>query len=66
MHSLQITGNRIFVSGNYLIEYSHSDTRIEVTSIRHGRTVQSTPRTDMDDNIDSELDEAPARPDPEI
>lgn len=51
MHSLQIAGNRVFVSGDYLIEYRRDGTWVEITSIRHGRTVQHTPRTDIDGDL---------------
>jgi plasmid stabilization system protein ParE len=53
MHGLQITGNRTLVTGDYLLDYSFDGSRIEVTSIRHGRMVMPTPDIDIDDDTPS-------------
>ncbi|MDE1158153.1 MAG: type II toxin-antitoxin system RelE/ParE family toxin [Neorhizobium sp.] len=42
-HALQIAGNRVLVVGDYLIEYAHDVTHIDITSIRHGRAAVKTP-----------------------
>jgi plasmid stabilization system protein ParE len=45
-HALQLAGNRVLVVGDYLIEYARGDTHVDITSIRHGRTMIKTPPVD--------------------
>lgn len=42
-HALHIAGNRVLVVGDYLIEYAHDVTHIDITSIRHGRAAVKAP-----------------------
>ncbi|WP_273728832.1 type II toxin-antitoxin system RelE/ParE family toxin [Brucella gallinifaecis] len=52
MHGLTIRGGRTLVAGDYLIDYLFDGKQIEITNIRHGRTVMLTP--DIDDDYDDE------------
>ncbi len=62
MHGLQISGNRTLVVGDYLLDYSYDylldysydGEAIEVTSIRHGRTVAQTPDLELDAGLDDD------------
>jgi plasmid stabilization system protein ParE len=56
MHGLQIAGNLTLVTGDYLLDYSYNGQTIEVTSIRHGRTVVQTPDIDLDEDLEDEND----------
>ncbi|MBO9194408.1 type II toxin-antitoxin system RelE/ParE family toxin [Rhizobium sp. 16-449-1b] len=56
MHGLLISGNRTLVVGDYLLDYSYDGEAIEVTSIRHGRTVAQTPDLDLDAGLDDDAE----------
>jgi len=56
MHGLLIAGGRTLVTGDYLLDYSYDGTQIEVTSVRHGRTVIPTPEVDIDEELVDEYD----------
>jgi plasmid stabilization system protein ParE len=57
MHGLQIAGNRTLVSGDYLLDYSYDGSRIDVTTIRHGRMLTPTPDVEIDDGLEEGLDD---------
>lgn len=52
MHGLTIKGGRTLVAGDYLIDYMFDGKQIDITNIRHGRTVMLTP--DVDDDYEDE------------
>lgn len=58
-HQLPIPGARTWVAGDYLLDYRHDGERIEIVTIRHGRMKPLTPGMEMDDDFDSDPDDAP-------
>jgi plasmid stabilization system protein ParE len=57
MHGLQVAGDRTLVSGDYLLRYSFDGFRVNIVSIRHGRTVVQTPDLEDIPSDDDDLDD---------
>jgi len=57
MHGLQIAGSRTLVAGDYLLEYSFDGSRVEVSSVRHGRMLIPAPDIDIDGDLGDDFDD---------
>lgn len=51
MHGLQIAGSLTLVVGDYLFDYLHEGTHVDVVLIRHGRMLQPAPPTESDSDL---------------
>ena len=58
MHGLQLAGGRTLVAGDYLLDYFFDGSRIEITSIRHGRMLVAVPDIDSENETGEEPDKA--------
>ena len=55
MHGLQIAGSLTLVVGDYLLDYLHDGSQVDVILIRHGRMLARTPDVELDIDLEEGL-----------